>query len=94
MLGFANREAEVQLPLLSSCLGLQLTDQLPVELQACLANSTAGGCSTLEGRRFDVRRSNLGRPVSGGNQAAGHLLLLMPAQRNPTNLAHDQPTVT
>ncbi|HZF79108.1 MAG TPA: EAL domain-containing protein [Rubrivivax sp.] len=84
LLGFANREAEAQLPLLSSCLATQLVDQLPPELQACLANCTSRCTITLEGRRFEVRRSNLGGPGGGGGAACGHLLLLMPTEHHTT----------
>lgn len=81
-LGFANREAERLLPALAAWLGMPLTDQLPAELQACLAQASAGCSCTLEGRRFDVRRSNLG-PTSAPH-GAGHLLLLTPADhRDP-----------
>lgn len=80
-LGFANREAEHRLPLLSAWLGNQLVDQLPPELQACLAGSTAQCCTTLEGQHFHVRRGNLA--ARGGN-AGGHLLLLTPTEEeNP-----------
>jgi PAS domain S-box-containing protein/diguanylate cyclase (GGDEF)-like protein len=78
-LGFANREAERRLPLLSGWLGTSLVEHLPAELQACLANGTAQCRSTLEGQHFDVRRSSLGRPGDGADAAHGHLLLLMPA---------------